>query len=283
MAGRISDYLSLTKPKIVALILVTAFSAMLMTGKGLPTGLVLVTLLGTALSAGSANAINCYIDRDIDAVMRRTRERPIPAGRLEPWKGLAFGAFLGVTSVAVLWATVNFLSAALALAGILFYVIIYTIWLKRSTPQNIVIGGAAGAIGPLIGWAAVTGEVSLTALILFGIVFFWTPPHFWALALFRSEDYARAGVPMLPVVRGWAVTRAQVILYSIILVLTTLALYPLGVVGVVYVVVAAILGGVLLWLAARLDESDQKARQLFFFSVAYLALVFLAAVVDRAV
>lgn len=279
------DYLSLTKPRIIVLLLVTTITTMIVAagGAGVPAALAVYTLLGGALAAGAANAINCYWDRDIDAVMRRTRGRPVPAGRVAPSRALGFGILLGAVSVAVLGVAVNWLSALLALSGILFYVGVYTVWLKRSTPQNIVIGGAAGAIPPLVGWAAVTNQVGLPAILLFAIIFLWTPPHFWALALNREEDYRAAGVPMLPVVRGTAETLRQMLLYTLALVAATLALAALGVLGRVYLVAAVVLAIPWLWLMARLarQTTARAARALFAYSIAYLGLLFAAMAIDR--
>src|SRR3989440_1559736 len=235
------DYLELTKPKVQSLLLFTTVTTMYVAGTP-PVSRVLLTCLGGALSAGGAGAINHYLDRDIDALMRRTANRPLPAGRISPRAALLYGIALGVTSFVLLAAAVNVLSAVLALAGLLGYVLVYTVWLKRSTPQNIVIGGAAGAVPPLVAWAATTGHLSGNALYLFAIVFYWTPPHFWALSLLMKDDYERAGVPMLPVVRGERETRRQIVLYSLLLVPVTL----LPVVGQlfdgIYAITALVLG-----------------------------------------
>jgi protoheme IX farnesyltransferase len=283
--ARVLDYVSLTKPRIIVLLLVTTITTMIVAagGAGLPAALAAYTLLGGALAAGAANAINCYWDRDIDAVMRRTRGRPVPAGRVAPRRALGFGVVLAAVSVVVLGVAVNWLSALLALSGIVFYVGVYTVWLKRSTPQNIVIGGAAGAIPPLVGWAAVTNHVGLPALLLFAIIFLWTPPHFWALALNREEDYRAAGVPMLPVVRGTAETLRQMLLYTVALVAATLVLAALGVLGRVYLVAAVALAIPWLWLMARLARRTTAgaARALFAYSIAYLGLLFAAMALDR--
>ena len=213
------DFLALTKPTIMLLVLVTGFLTLFVIPGEMPSpGLVVTTVLGTAMASGSANALNMYFDRDIDQIMKRTRTRPIPAGKVTPNEALMFGIGLGVASVALLWTTTNALAAVIALSGILFYVCVYTLFLKRRTPQNIVIGGAAGSVASLIAWAAVTGTVALPAWLLFLVIFLWTPPHFWALALLASEDYARAGVPMLPVVRGHDETRKQIFIYTALLV-----------------------------------------------------------------
>ncbi len=281
---RVLDYVSLTKPRIIVLLLVTALASMLIAAPGaVPPWVILITLIGGALSAGSANAVNCLLDRDIDAVMTRTRRRPLPARRVEPSFAFAFAAVLGVVAFVVLAVLVNLLSALLALGALLFYVLVYTIWLKRSTPQNIVIGGAAGAVPPLVGWAAATGRVELPALVLFLIIFLWTPPHFWALALYRHEDYATARIPMLPVVAGEEATRRQILIYSFLLVAATLLLYPLGAMGPVYGVSALALGGVFVTLALQVkrQRTPRAAVRLFGYSVLYLALLFGAMVADR--
>ncbi len=278
------DYLALTKPRIVLLLLATTATTMLVAaGRHLSLALLAYTMLGGALAAGAANAVNMYWDRDVDAVMARTRRRPVPAGRIPPGRALAFGIVLAVLSVAVLGPLVNWLSAALAVAGILFYVFVYTIWLKRSTPQNIVIGGAAGAVPPLVGWAAVTGQVAAPALLLFAIIFLWTPPHFWALALYRRQDYAAAGIPMLPVVAGEAHTRREIMRYSLALVAATLLLVPIGGAGLLYLTTALILGAGFIYLALALgrEAGGRPAMRLFGYSIVYLALLFVAMAVDR--
>jgi len=283
IGARILPYVALTKPRIIALLLVTAFASMLIAAPGrVSPWVILFTLAGGAASAGAANAINQVLERDIDAVMSRTRRRPIPSGRVETPYALAFAALLGVVAFVELAVLVNLASAFLALLALGIYVVVYTIWLKRSTPQNIVIGGAAGAMPPLVGWAAATGRVELPALLLFLIIFLWTPPHFWALALFRHEDYARAGLPMLPVVAPEA-ARRQIVLYSILLVAATLLLQPLGAMGWLYGVSALVLGGLFVALAVRLwrERTRRSAVRLFGYSVAYLALLFAAMVADR--
>ncbi len=280
------DYLALTKPRIVLLLLATTATTMMVAaGRHLAPTLLAFTMLGGALAAGAANAINMYWDRDVDAVMSRTRRRPVPAGRVQPGHALAFGIVLAVLSVAVLGPLVNWLSAALATAGILFYVFVYTIWLKRATPQNIVIGGAAGAVPPLVGWAAVTGQVAAPALLLFAIIFLWTPPHFWALALSRRQDYAAAGIPMLPVVAGEARTRREIMRYSLALVAATLLLVPVARAGQLYLAAALILGAGFIYLATSLghERGGRPALRLFGYSIVYLALLFVAMAVDRLV
>ena len=280
-----SAYFQLTKPRIIVLLLITTVPAMMLAQRGMPSiWLIAATLLGGSIAAGSANAINCYLDRDIDQIMRRTRKRPLPEHRVEPDGALSFGFILGSISFVFLSVTVNVLAASLALAAIAFYVFVYTMWLKRTSTQNIVIGGAAGAAPALIGWAAVTGSVGLPAWILFAIVFVWTPPHFWALAMRYSGDYAAAGIPMLPVVRGEEETRKQILLYSLVMFGTTLLLVPVAHMGVVYLATAVVLGGVFVFRALKLWRlsSLAEALHLFKFSIVYLALLFAAVAVDAA-
>ena len=280
----VRDYVALTKPRVVSLLLFTTLAAMLAAARGLPPlPLIWWTLLGGALAAGASGALNMYFDRDIDAAMTRTRNRPVPSGRLAPSHALWFGAALGVASIVVLATMVNVLAATLAAGGILIYVGVYTLWLKRTSVQNIVIGGAAGAIPPLVGWAAVTGHIGLPALMLFLIVFVWTPPHFWALALIAKGEYAKVGIPMLPVVRGDAATRRQILAYTIVLAVVTLALTPLRVAGPAYLVAAIALDAIFLYYALRLGRSAAPAaeRTLYRYSMLYLALLFTAVVVDR--
>jgi heme o synthase len=276
-------YLALTKPRIVLLLLVTTVPAMILAEGGVPAlSLIAVTLLGGTIAAGGANAINQYLDRDIDEIMSRTRRRPLPAHSIEPGRALAFGIGLSVAAFAFLAATVNLLSAALAVSAIIFYVGVYTMWLKRRSPQNIVIGGAAGAVPALVGWAAVTGTVGWPAVVLFGIVFMWTPPHFWALSLRFEKDYAAAGVPMLPVVRGWDRTLRDILLYAVVLAATSLVLVPVAHMGVVYTVSAVALASVFIARAAGLRRrpGPAAAMGLFRWSIAYLGLLFLAVAVD---
>jgi protoheme IX farnesyltransferase len=276
-------YVRLTKPRIILLLLVTTVPAMVLAARGMPSPwLVLATLAGGTIAAGSANAINCYLDRDVDEVMRRTRRRPLPAHQVSPESALRFGYVLGAASFLFLSIAVNVLAASLALSAIAFYVFVYTLWLKRTTTQNIVIGGAAGAVPALVGWAAVTGSVALPAWVLFAIVFVWTPPHFWALALRYRTDYAAAGIPMLPVVRGEEETRRQILLYSLVLFVTTLVLYPVGHMGPVYLATAVVLGGLFVFRALRLwrERTPALAVSLFKFSIAYLALLFAAVAAD---
>jgi heme o synthase len=279
-------YFQLTKPRIIVLLLVTTVPAMMLAARGVPTiGLIVATLAGGAIAAGSANAINCYLDRDIDEVMRRTRRRPLPAHKVTPERALAFGYVLGTVSFFFLSITVNVLAASLALSAIAFYVFVYTMWLKRSSVQNIVIGGAAGAVPALVGWAAVTGSVGLAAWVLFAIVFVWTPPHFWALAMRYSGDYRAAGIPMLPVVRGAEETRKQILLYSLVLFGTSLVLVPVASMGVVYTAAAVGLGGWFVWRALRLwrATSPAESMRLFRFSIVYLGLLFAAVAADALV
>lgn len=276
-------YFQLTKPRIIVLLLITTVPAMVLAERGLPSiALILATLVGGTIAAGSANAINCYLDRDIDEVMRRTRNRPLPAHRIAPERALAFGYVLGTISFFFLSITVNMLAAALALSAIAFYVFVYTMWLKRTSVQNIVIGGAAGAVPALVGWAAVTGTVGLSAWVLFAIVFVWTPPHFWALAMKYSGDYRAAGIPMLPVVRGPEETRKQILLYSLVLFGTSLLLVPVASMGALYTVAAIALGGWFVWRALRLwrGTSPAESMRLFRYSILYLALLFAAVAAD---
>ncbi len=272
-----SAYFWLTKPRIIVLLLITTVPAMFLACRCTPSiTLILATLLGGTIAAGSANAINCYLDRDIDEVMRRTRKRPLPAHRVTPEGALRFGFVLGAVSFFFLSITVNALAASLALSAIAFYVFVYTLWLKRTSAQNIVIGGAAGAVPALVGWAAVTGTVGLPALLLFAIVFVWTPPHFWALAMRYRGDYAAAGIPMLPVVRGEEETRRRILLYSLALFAVTLLLVPVAHMGLVYLTTAVVLGGAFIWRALKLwrHATPALAVELFRFSIVYLAVLF---------
>jgi protoheme IX farnesyltransferase len=283
-AGVVRDYIALTKPRVILLLEVTAVAAMVIAARGWPGWrLVLLTFAGGWLAASGANAINCWFDRDIDLTMGRTRTRPIPAGRIEPRQALAFGIGLGVASFVLLATTVNLLSAVLAMTALLFYVLVYTMWLKRSSMQNIVIGGAAGAIPPLVGWAAVTGSLDLTAVFLFAVVFYWTPPHFWALSLLLKNDYSRAGVPMLPVVQGDRQTRYQIVLYTIILCLVTVLPVLTRSFGAVYLGGAVVLDTILLTdaVVASRRPTARSARRLFYHSMIYLALLFAVMAIDR--
>jgi len=277
------DYLALTKPRIISLLELTTVATMFVADPaGPPLATILWTMLGGYLAAGGAGAINHYLDREADARMTRTRRRPLVSGRIEPVHGLVFGVCLGVAAFAQLTLTVNLLAAALAMAGLLGYVFVYTMWLKPLTPQNIVIGGAAGAVPPLVGWAAATGSLAPEALYPFGIVFLWTPPHFWALSLMIKDDYAKTGVPMLPVVRGEAATRRQIVAYSFTLVAFTLLPVLTGLFGALYLGAALILGGVFCGLAVRLyrEPSRKASLRLYLCSLAYLALLFCAMAAD---
>jgi len=277
------SYFLLTKPRVIELLLVTTVPAMVLAAGELPSiTLMLAVLLGGALAAGGANTINCWIERDRDQMMRRTHSRPLPAGAIAPRDALVFGLALEASAFAWLWATVNLLSAALAVSAMLFYVFVYTIWLKPRSPQNIVIGGAAGAVPVLVGWAAVTGRLDAPAWVLFAIVFCWTPPHFWALALRYEDDYRAAGIPMLPVVRGNRAAARQILAYTVVVVAVTFALLAFDDMGVLYVVAAAVLGALFILRAVRLDHDVTPARaiKLFSFSNMYLALLFAAIAVD---
>jgi heme o synthase len=277
----LSDYAELTKPKVQSLLLLTTIATMYVAGDPSPL-LVFYTCLGGYLSAGGAGAVNHWFDRDIDAQMARTANRPVPSGRVAPAAALVFGCALACLSLIELSIAVNPLAAALSFSGFLGYVFVYTVWLKRRTPQNIVIGGAAGAVPPLVGWAAVTGSVSGTAVILFFIVFFWTPPHFWALSLLMKGEYEKVNVPMLPVVRGEAETRRQILLYSVLLYAVTQLPFCAGGMGTIYLVASLTLGLGFIGGAVRLyRRADRKsALQLYLFSLAYLALLFCSMVAD---
>src|SRR5579859_2601545 len=282
----IANYVDLMKPHVTVLLLGVTAAAMAIARQGLPPlVLVIPTLLGGALAAGSANCINCYLDRDIDQLMGRTQRRSLPSGRVEPQQALRFGIILGVASFIMFTAFVNLLSAVLACSAILFYVFVYTLWLKRSTVQNIVIGGAAGAVPVLVGWAAVTNSLSLPALWLFAIIFFWTPPHFWALSLLIQKDYEKAGIPMLPVVMGEVETHRQIFLYSLLLLAVTLMLFAMHTMGYIYLVAAIIMGGVLVYMSVRLLQEKTKywAKTIFWYSNCYLAAIFAVMVVDRVI
>jgi protoheme IX farnesyltransferase len=279
------DMVMLTKPRIISLLLVTTIAPMFVAGN--PGWLLCVVMLvGGYLMAGGANAVNMYLDSDIDTQMSRTRLRPIPSGRMGPRSVLAFGIALATAATFLLARFTNVLTAVLALAGFYFYVFVYTRWLKRTTPQNIVIGGAAGAFPPLVGWAAMTGTIDLTAVYLFLIVFYWTPPHFWALALLKQRDYGRAGVPMAPLVWGERETMRQMMWYNVILIALTLLPAAFGAFGVIYLVSAAVLGAILLVGVIRVSTSAEWTKPAWWvykFSLLYLALLFVAMVVDRKV
>src|SRR3954469_2743821 len=276
-----ADYFDMMKPRVQTLLLFTTITTMYVAGSP-SLGLVALTCLGGAMSAGGAGAINHWFDRDLDAIMTRTANRPVPAGRVPPAHALAFGITLGVAAFALLSLTVNVLAASMSAIGLLGYVFVYTIWLKRRTPQNIVIGGAAGAMPPLVAWAAVTGGLDGTALYLFAIVFFWTPPHFWALSLLMKDEYAKVGVPMLPVVRGEGETRRQILLYALLLYAVTQLPFCAGGFGVPYLVASLVLGLGFIGGAVRLlRRADRRAAlSLYLFSLAYLALLFVVMVAD---
>ena len=277
----VSDYLEMTKPKVQSLLLFTTITTMYVAGDP-SVGLVALTCVGGALSAGGAGAINHALDRDIDAVMRRTADRPVASGRVSPGAAIVFGVLLGCASFVLLALTVNPLAAVLSMSGLLGYVLVYTLWLKRSTPQNIVIGGAAGAVPPLVAWAAVTGSLSGTAIYLFAIVFFWTPPHFWSLSLLMKDEYARAGVPMLPVVRGEAETRRQIVLYTVLLYAVSQLPFCAGAFGALYLGLSMTLGAIFIALTVVLyKRADRRsALRSYLYSLAYLALLFAAMVAD---
>jgi protoheme IX farnesyltransferase len=280
----VGAYVRLTKPRVIELLLVTAVPPMILAQQGLPRlSLIVAVVIGGALAAGGANTINCWIERDRDQLMRRTAHRPLPHGDVKPEGALVFGLVLEASAFALLWSTVNLLSAALAVSAMLFYVFVYTIWLKPRSPQNIVIGGAAGAVPVLVGWAAVTGSLAAPAWVLFAIVFFWTPPHFWALSLKYFDDYKAAGIPMLPVAKGIPTAVRQIVVYSFVVVATTFVLpFVTDEVGVVYVVTAAVLGVLFIGQAIRLarDTTPAQAIRLFTYSNTYLALLFAAVAVD---
>lgn len=283
--AEVRDYIRLLKPRVMSLVVFSGFAGMFVAPGHLHPVLAAVAVLCIAVGAGAAGAINMWYDRDIDAIMTRTRGRPIPRGKVAPEDALAFGAVLSVFSVLLMAVAVNYAAAALLAGAILFYVFIYTMWLKRLTPQNIVIGGAAGAFPPMIGWASVTGGVSLESVVLFSLIFFWTPPHFWALALYRRGDYANAGVPMLPVVAGVRHTKIQILVYTVLLFPLGIAPYWLGTAGALYAVAAAVLGGLFLWSAISVwrDEGDKAAKRMFGYSIFYLFAIFGALCLDRGV
>jgi len=282
----VTAYYQLTKPRIVILLLITTLPSMVLADRGMPSlWLIAATLIGGTMSAGGANAINQFLDRDIDEIMTRTRRRPLPAHLIKPRHALAYGIALGAAGFVWLLLTVNLLAALLSAAALAFYVFVYTSWLKRSSPQNIVIGGAAGAAPALVGWAAVTGRVGWPAVILFAVVFLWTPPHFWALSLKYERDYRAAGVPMLPVVAGPRATTRSILWYSFVLVAVTLTLWPVGHTGFVYPAAAAVLGAIFIVRALRLRSAGTTAvaMRLFRYSIVYLALLFGAVALDTLV
>ncbi len=282
--SRAAAYVALTKPRIIELLLVTTVPTMVVAERGLPSGwLVLATLVGGALAAAGANAINMYVDRDIDSLMKRTRGRPLVTGEIRPANALAFAVILEVAAAVELWVLVNPLSAMLAVGATLFYVFVYTLWLKRTSSSNIVIGGAAGAVPVLVGWAAVTGSLGLAPLVLFAIIFYWTPPHFWALAIRYREDYAAADVPMLPVVTSFAVTARRIVLYTLVLWGVSILLWPVADMGDVYLAASIVLGGVFTWHATQLARqgTPERAMRLFGWSITYVTLLFGAMAVDQ--
>ena len=283
LGTRVGAYVALTKPRLIELLLITTLPTMIVAQRGLPpVGLMAATLLGGALAAGGANAINMFIDRDIDKLMHRTAKRPLVTGAVTPRNALIFAITLEVLAFVELWAWVNLLSAALAVSATLFYVFVYTLWLKRTSSQNIVIGGAAGAVPVLVGWAAVTNSLSWTPVVLFAIIFVWTPPHFWALAVKYKDDYQAADVPMLPAVATFKRTAREILLYTVLLVGVSLLLAAVGHLGVIYIVSASVLGLVFLIMAARLltQKTPKAAMQLFSYSITYLTLLFVLMAVD---
>ncbi|MGC2044621.1 MAG: heme o synthase [Pseudolabrys sp.] len=281
----VGDYIALMKPRVMSLVVFTALVGLAVAPGSLHPVTAFTALLCIAVGAGASGAVNMWYDADVDAVMTRTARRPVPMGRVRPGEALAFGLTLGSFAVVVLGLLVNWAASALLAFTIFFYVVIYTIWLKRSTPQNIVIGGAAGAFPPMIGWAAVTGSLSLEPVLLFLIIFFWTPPHFWALALYRTDDYARAGIPMLPVVSGDASTRRQILLYTLILVPLGVAPWAFGYAGALYGITAVVMGAVMVTLGWQVllesRPAERASRNLFAFSILYLFLLFAVLLVER--
>ncbi|HET9609727.1 MAG TPA: heme o synthase [Acidimicrobiales bacterium] len=286
LRSQIGDYVALTKPRIIELLLVTTVPTMIVAERGLPSlWLIAATVAGGTLAAGGANAVNMYVDRDIDRLMARTRNRPIPSGRVAPRSALTFAVTIEVAAFAFLWATVNLLSAVLAVAACLFYVFVYTLWLKRTSKSNIVIGGAAGAAPVLIGWSAVTNSLDWAPVVLFAVIFVWTPPHFWALAIRYREDYARVAVPMLPVVSSLRTTAVRILLYTLLLWGLTLLFAPVAGAGALYVGAALVLGAAFTWYAARLlrDTTPKLAMRVFTWSISYITLLFGAMAVDQLV
>jgi heme o synthase len=283
-SARVGDFLQLLKPRVMSLVVFSGFAGMMVAPGHLHPLLQAVAVLCIAVGAGASGAINMWYDRDIDAVMSRTCARPIPAGRIKPSEAAGFGVVLAIASVGLMGIAVNWLASGLLAAAILFYVFVYTMWLKRRTPQNIVIGGAAGAFPPVIGWAAMSGHLGLAPIALFLLIFMWTPPHFWALALFRAGDYAKAGVPMLPVVAGPRATKRQMLAYTALLFPLALAPWALGVAGHVYGAAAALLGGLFILAAVKVwfDPTDRSAKRMFGFSILYLFLLFALLIADRA-
>lgn len=283
------DYIALLKPRVMSLVVFTAFVGLVAAPVAINPFIAVVAILAIAIGAGASGALNMWYDADIDAVMTRTAKRPVPSGRIQPGEALVFGLILSVLSVMTLGVIVNWLSAALLAFTIFFYAVIYTMWLKRSTPQNIVIGGAAGAFPPMVGWAAATGSISLESVILFLIIFLWTPPHFWALALFKSEDYARAGIPMMPNVAGEASTRRQIFAYALLVAPVGVLPWILGFTSIAYGAVATVLGAGFVWYAWKVllmpdsDRAMKPAKALFGYSLLYLFIIFAAYLADSVV
>jgi len=282
-----SDYIALLKPRVMSLVIFTALTGILLAPQGVNPVIGFASLLAIAVGAGASGALNMWYEADIDAIMSRTRKRPIPSGRVTAEEALGFGLTLAFLSVITLGVVANWLAAALLAFTIFFYVVIYTMWLKRSTPQNIVIGGAAGAFPPIVAYAAVTGDISLSSIVLFAIIFLWTPPHFWALALVKSEDYRRAGVPMMPNVKGASHTRLEILLYSLVLAPAGVLPWILGFASIAYGLLAIVLGGAFIVFAVRVyrvragGEADRCAKSLFGFSILYLFLLFAEIVIER--
>lgn len=283
-SAEVQDYFALLKPRVMSLVVFTGLAGVLVAPGDLHPLLATVAVICIAIGAGAAGAINMWYDRDIDAIMTRTSNRPLPAGRMVPGNALGFGTVLAVASVALMGLAINLAAAILLTAAIAFYVFVYTVWLKRRTPHNIVIGGAAGAFPPMIGWAAVSGGVGIEAISLFALIFFWTPPHFWALSLYRADDYGRAGIPMLPVVAGPRETKRQILIYTILLLPMSTVPYWLGIAGSIYLATSLTLG--LLFLAAAIavwfEDGDRAAKRMFGFSIFYLFALFAALIADRA-
>ena len=281
--ARVRDYVALLKPRVMSLVIFSGLVGLLLAPGSIHPFIAFTAVLCIALGSGASGAINMWYDRDIDAIMKRTKNRPIPAGRMAPEDALEFGVTMAAASVVIMGIAVNFVAAALLALAILFYVFVYTMWLKRTTPQNIVIGGAAGAFPPMIGWAAVTGTVSLESFILFAIIFMWTPPHFWALSLYKSDDYAKAGVPMYPVVYGDHATKKQMLIYTLLLIMTTLLPVAIHMSGLFYGMAALLLGGKFLHYAVvvYLDKDNKRAPAMFKYSILYLFLLLTCLVVDR--
>jgi heme o synthase len=279
----VKDFVALLKPRVMSLVVFTGFAGMIVAPGSIHPVIAAIAILCIAVATGASGAINMWYEQDLDAKMERTKDRPLPAGRMEPEAALAFGCVLAGGSVMVMGLGVNWAAAALLALAIGFYVFVYTIWLKRRTPQNIVIGGAAGAFPPMIGWAAVTGDISMGGIALFALIFMWTPPHFWALALYKSGDYEKAGVPMLPVVSGVLETKKQILLYTILLLPVSLVPWMIGTASIVWGALAAVMGVLFVALAVKVwfDESDRAPRQMFRYSLLYLALLFAALIVDR--